>query len=468
MDFGPALPRRLESDLAAAAAAVRGARDAIVVAHIDADGISAGAIASITLDRLGIGHEVLFEKKISEEALGRINGSGAEVAWICDLGSAYLSGIERGGAVVTDHHVPDPAWRREQTVLDDFSRLHHLNPHEYGSSGSYDACGACMTYLLSRAIDPRNADLAYLAVVGAVGDVQDERDGKLAGYNRVALADAVAAGDVEASEDIVYYGRDTRPLIQFLRYGDSPAAPGITGDPDGAQRFFADLGIPLRDERGWRTWNDLDAGDKKRAAAYLSTFAPEGARLLGEAYSLTRFEPRSGLRDAKEFATALNACGRYGDAAIGLGICRGNRDAMRDAERLRADHRRGISSAIDLVKKGGLVRRRGSVQYFDAGSDIRETVVGIVAGMLLGSGGADGSLPLFAFAEADDGVKVSARASRALTDAGLDLAGIVKSAAESVGGYGGGHRVAAGATIPRGREEDFLDAAEALVSSGLT
>ncbi|MDR2846662.1 MAG: DHH family phosphoesterase, partial [Candidatus Methanoplasma sp.] len=73
--------------------------------------------------------------------------------------------------------------------------------------------------------------------------------------------------------------------------------------------------------------------------------------------------------------------------------------------------------------------------------------------------------PIFAFADADDGVKVSARASRALTDRGLDLSFVMKTASEVVGGYGGGHSVAAGATIPKGMEDAFLDAVEDIVSS---
>jgi RecJ-like exonuclease len=143
----------------------------------------------------------------------------------------------------------------------------------------------------------------------------------------------------------------------------------------------------------------------------------------------------------------------------------GDLSALEDAEKNRLDHRKNISSAISYIKENRLLRERRFVQYFDAGHEIRETVVGIVAGILLNSGEAKRELPIFAFAEADDGVKVSARANRALTDRGLDLSFVMKTASEMVGGYGGGHKVAAGATIPNGKEEEFLDIAEDLVSS---
>lgn len=45
--------RRMQRDLDAAAQALRDAATILVISHIDADGISAGAIADITAERLG-------------------------------------------------------------------------------------------------------------------------------------------------------------------------------------------------------------------------------------------------------------------------------------------------------------------------------------------------------------------------------------------------------------------------------
>ena len=59
--------RRLQRDLDSAAQALRDAGSILIISHIDADGISAGAIADITAERLGKERTVRFEKKISEE-----------------------------------------------------------------------------------------------------------------------------------------------------------------------------------------------------------------------------------------------------------------------------------------------------------------------------------------------------------------------------------------------------------------
>ena len=225
--------RRLQRDLDSAARTLRGAGSILIISHIDADGISAGAIADITAERLGKEHTVRFEKKISEETVEAINSSEEDIVWICDLGSGYLSEFEREGIIVTDHHVPDPRWRRKQTVLDSFSGIAHLNPHSYGMDGSYEVCGAGMTYLLSKAVDPSNTDLAYLAVVGAVGDFQDSNHSGLTGMNRTIMADAEANGDMVVDMDLRFFGRETRPINQYLQFSSDPQIPGLSDNAAG-------------------------------------------------------------------------------------------------------------------------------------------------------------------------------------------------------------------------------------------
>lgn len=461
-------PQKFVRDMEQAAAALRKAESVTVVSHIDADGITSGAIASETLGRLGIPHELVFEKKITDEVVRRVNGDPNDFVWICDLGSAYMSQFTRDGLVVTDHHVPDPKWRVGQSSLDFFRTSYQLNPHLYGVSGTYGICGAGMTYLLSKTIDPGNRDLAYLAVVGAVGDFQDSDESKLISWNRPVLRDAVEAGDIVVSNGIRYYGRGTRPIVQYLQYGE-PAIPGLAGDADACIGFLSSRGISAYGSDGKkRTWGDLDEVSGLLLTDELFEMVPEKDRgaFIGEIYTITRYPLKSGLGDAKEFATTLNSCGRYDDAETGARICKGDMNALREAENNRRDHRKNISSALNYVKENNLVTQYKSIQYFNAGSAIRETVVGIVAGMILGSEKAKNK-PIIAFADADDGVKVSARAPKDLVDNGLDLAGIMGKASEYVGGMGGGHTVAAGATIPKGKETVFLEKVEELVSFGI-
>ena len=459
----------LISDAEHAAKKIRSAKDVLIVAHIDADGITSAAIASKTCERLGKDFEVLFANKMDSDTIHTINTTDRDTVWVVDLGSGYLSDYSRDRIVVSDHHVPDPKWRRGQVTLDSFHDIEHVNCHTYGMDGSTEACGATTTYLISRAIDASNRDLAYLGVIGACGDLQDRNESGMIGVNRVVLEDAMENGDVVTERDLRLFGRASRPLIQFIQYSNDPNLSGLTDDPHGCHKFYEELGIPLTKDGVNRKWLDLSQDERKKVREALKTHIRPCDEwiLIGETYTLPGFPLTGGLRDAKEFATSLNSCGRYDDAPTGVKICFGEQSAMADAERNRAEHRKNISSALQYVKQNNLIQKRRFIQYFDAGDAIKDTVVGIVAGMILSTEGFDRMMPIIAFAKADDGVKVSARADRSLGERGLNLSIIMNKAAELVGGFGGGHNVAAGATIPEGQEDQFLDIVEDMVASQL-
>ncbi len=450
-----------------AADAIRSAKSALVISHIDADGITAGSIASMTLQRLGIEHTTVYESKITEEVIEQVNSNKDDIVWICDLGSGYLSKFQKNGLVITDHHVPDFKRSRPQTTLDDFSAIYHVNPHCFGMDGSIEISGAGSTYIVSKEVDPSNIDLAYLALIGAVGDFQDSRESGLVSMNRIIVNDAFASGDIIPEMDLRLFGRETRGLVPFLQYSNDPELPGLTNSAPNCVKFYSDLNIDLNRNGRTRSWNDLSPIEKERATdKLLGMFSDPDSirRLYGEVYTLPNFEKGTGLRDAKEFATVLNSCGRYDDAGTGMRICCGDSTAIVDAEKNRTEHRRNISTALTYIKENHLMRESRFIQHFDAGNGIKETVVGIVAGMLLNSNTCNRWLPMIAFADADDGIKVSARADRSLVDRGLDLSIVMKKAAELVGGFGGGHNVAAGATIPPDKKKEFLDIVEDLIS----
>jgi RecJ-like exonuclease len=116
------------------------------------------------------------------------------------------------------------------------------------------------------------------------------------------------------------------------------------------------------------------------------------------------------------------------------------------------------------------------VQWFDAEGEIKETIVGIIAGMSFGEGNVTRDTPVIAFAdkevELENGEtelqrKVSSRGNRDLTRNGLDLSVVMQNAAEKVGGDGGGHDIAAGATIPRGERDAFIAHADEIIENQL-
>src|SRR3972149_11999281 len=89
-------------------------------------------------------------------------------------------------------------------------RVLMLNPHLEGE-GSDVASGAGCAYAVAKSLDGRNTDLAAIAIVGAVGDVQDQEFRRLSGDHRTILQDGVAAGVVQAQMDLRLCGRGARP-----------------------------------------------------------------------------------------------------------------------------------------------------------------------------------------------------------------------------------------------------------------
>ena len=458
---------------------LRAADRVALYSHIDADGITGAAIGSEALSRAGIEHDISFLKKLDDAALQVIRREAPSLAWFVDFGAGQLHQMEGLNAVITDHHVPTardiPRDRRRDLVrfAQEEDRVLMLNPHLDGE-GSDVASGAGLAYAVAKALDPRNTDLAAIAVVGAVADVQDQEFRRLRGFNRTILQDGIDAGVLNASVDLRLFGRETRPIHKMFEYSHDPWIPRLSRNAEAAISFLLEIGIDLKVDDTWRTWSELDPGEKRRIVSELATHMlthgcgwRETERLVGEVYTLVKEPIGSPTRDAKEFATLVNATGRYEAAEIGYRVCRGDRgEALETALQLLAAHREHLVSSLQWIETVGLAQL-DAIQYFHAQDKIRDTVVGIAAGIALQASG-NRQMPILAFAYAPDGVKVSARAPRELVARGLDLAAIMREASQKFGGDGGGHHAAAGATIPRGTEEEFARAVDSLVKTQLS
>jgi RecJ-like exonuclease len=463
---------------------LRAADEVLLASHIDADGLTSAAVAASALERAGIPFETVFSKQLDREEIAGIAATGSDTVLFTDFGSGQLDIIaehERAGdftPIIADHHQPATvaADGGTDTASADARRVHteyHLNPLLEGIDGASELSGAGAAYVLARALEPDGTDsrdLAALAIVGAVGDMQGG-DGGLQGANEGIVREGVEAGVVEEATDLALYGRQTRPLPKLLEYASDARIPGISNDEAGAIGFLSDLDLDLKEDGDWRRWVDLATDERRTLVSSLMQHAVSRGvpasrieDLIGTSYTLLAEEPGTELRDVSEFSTLLNATARYERADVGLAVCLGDRaDALDRARTLLRNHRRNLSEGLQWVKNEG-VTREDNVQWFDAGSRIRETIVGIIAGMAIGAEGVDPSVPIVAFAEKnDEEVKVSARGNHRLTRQGLDLSVAMRECSQAVGGDGGGHDVAAGATIPRGTQSEFVARVDELI-----
>lgn len=423
---------------------------ALIVSHIDADGLTSAAIMGKALERANIEFKTRFVKQLDLEILEEIANENHELVIFTDVGSGMLDDINSSGinAVVSDHHQPRG------------TSEHHLNPHLFGINGATEISGSGVTYFLASALGDNN-DLSALAIVGAVGDLQHVKQGQLVGVNRTILEDGVNNGVLHYEKDLMLFGKQTRPVFKLLQYSSDPYIPGLTGSEDTCIEFLRKTGIPLHGEK-WRRWIDLEQPEKQKIVSSLIQFCLSSGlqpqkvqRLVGEVYTLLKEREGTEVRDASEFSTLLNATARYDHASVGLAVCMGDRGKSFDeACTLLNEHRKNLVEGLNFVKEQGITEME-NLQYFDSGNRIRETIVGIVAGMS-SSFVKNRQLPIIGFADSGGGVKVSSRGNYDLVRSGLNLGEAISEAARAVGGTGGGHDIAAGAFIPGSSRNEFL------------
>ena len=486
-----------------------------VVSHYDADGIASAAILVKSLEREGKEFRVSFVKQLSEEIVKEV-GEGSEMLVVfSDLGSGFLSEISghllgRGKRVVIlDHHqvqgevlgdgqgevlgdgrqgeVSESSGSGGGPGSGEVGSLYHVNPVLHGIEEDISGSGA--SYLMARAMSPVNKDLSELAIVGAIGDSQTGSIGPhwgLLGINKEILKDAQSTGKIRLEKGLRLWGRYGRPIHKALQYSMDPYIEGVSGSESGAVQFLQELGIELKEPTGeWRSLASLSEEENRRLATGMIKERIHNGEdnpewIFGDVYEL--MDKKESFRDANEFATMLNACGKSGNAWIGVALCLNDENFSQDMKRAMTAYRREIGKALELVRKSpGMVRSTRNADYILAGGKVSEHVISNVASIIEKSclrpctlSGADGCLvpegachkPVFAFADTEDGqVKVSGRASDSLVKEGISMKELMSRIAGEFGGQGGGHAGAAGATIPRGSEERFISTVEKILSA---
>ncbi|MFH1450666.1 MAG: DHH family phosphoesterase [archaeon] len=450
----------MKKQLGEATELVKKAKSIQVITHLDADGLSSGGIISQVLERAGKEFSIITMPGIHKENVKNL--PKADLTIFTDLGSGQLdilhNEFKNDNVIILDHHKPfGQTW----------DKLVQINPHLIGKDGSNEISGAGVAYHFGIEMSSENVDLSKLAVVGAIGDIQNFW-GKLEGMNAEILDDAVESGAVSVDNDILFFGRHTRPIFKTLQYFTDPFVPGVSNNEAGAIALLEMLGIPFKENGTWRSPVDLNDDERRAIAdelihraivnvpAELMSYIP--GIVIGEQYTLNNEKPKSEFRGALEFSTCLNATGRNDRPEIGLEIAKGNK-AEYEAELMRilTKHRRNIAQSLRVVEESGTrVGPKEHVQYFDAGEEISSKIIGTIASMTLGSEGTDPYKPMVGMARTEFGTKVSARCSRLLVLSGIDLATSMRAAAGKVGGTGGGHMVACGGNIPEGTEEKFI------------
>jgi RecJ-like exonuclease len=422
----------------------------LVVTHIDADGLASGSVVFASLLRKGADITVRSVPDLDPRRIKELEEAKYDFYIFTDLASALVEELEAafdGRFLVIDHH---------QLAASDLAKPSVVNAWQYGYDGGREACSSTMAYFFATAVDPANRDLSYLAVVGAVADRQDAGRGRsLTGLNRRALEDAEAAGLLIASNDLTFTGRQTRPIHEALALTSAPYLPGLTGNKDAVLAALIQAGVRLKEGARWRTISELSDEEKMKLTEVIAgAIAQSGgatdavASLVGEVYNLVYEDSFTPLRDAREFATLLNACGRMGAAGVGMAVCLGDRgDALKAAMKTLAEYRLGISNAVQgLMSDSSRLEQHGRLVLVRASDIVDERLLGPVTSIITSSPALKDKVVVALTNSGESEVKVSSRVGDSF-EGDVNLGVVLREAAEAVKGVGGGHTMAAGAKI---------------------
>jgi len=437
--------------------------DVQIVFHADADGTAAAAIACLALRSMGVCFAARSVTQMDMAVLESIEKVSKPVVFL-DIGSGYLneikSTLDPSMVVILDHH----------EVQGDPSGMLMLNPNQHGLNGGSEISGSGVSYLVFKNLVEDAARMSELAIVGALADMQDVGAGRsLSGLNSVIVLEAEETGVVRVEEDFVFFGRETLPIHVSISSSTNFIIPGLTGDENVALNFLRSLGMEVKVDDRWRTFNSLSEAERSRLLTGLMQYmvdlglsSESVQNLFGTVY-VFKGEPRGTvLRDGREFSALLNSCARMGFSSLGLAVAMGERGRFfEDAQRVSREYRTVISKSLSsLLNMPGAKVESERILLYNGEGIVDPRVLSPVASIISSNLPKDFGKILIVTASEDDTLKVSIRVPRTLVEKGISGSLLASTAAKQVGGLGGGHDVASGATIPRRRLHSFMEAVE--------
>lgn len=426
-------------DLTAAAERIEKADEIRIIAHYDGDGTSSAIILASALDRLGKHYHVSFIKALDSESFRtRILEDGESTTIVVDAGSDQLKNVpEIKGIIVLDHHFYDET---------EVSGL-NINARKYGIDGTREACGATMAFLMALRLDENNRDLFPFLMAGIIADKQDI--GEYRGLNRI-LYDHYSG----MAEKVHTLNLEGDTILNALVYSTDPFFLDITGNVEKTQNFLKELQIDPQTR-----FLNLNEDQKRLLGKKLSLklisqgIGTEALKYLES--DILRF-PGDDFT-SKELGAVIDGNTKVDANAVAMQYFLGDGNARKE---LVDNWKIFKTKLIDYAYRSfSQIFNLSNVNYFYAPeSEMAGAVCGILMLYL-----APQDKPLVGFNVGPDDTKVSSRGTRRMVQKGLNLSTVMKNATSEVGGSGGGHDIAAGAVIPKGKEKVFIEAVNRIV-----
>lgn len=419
-----------------------------VISHYDADGITSAAIICIALRRAGYDFHATLMRNPFDKGLERVSKEDNELIIFADMGSGQIETIENMDckSIVIDHH----QYIKEKTS----KNVLQINANLCGINGNYEACGATLSYSLAKVLDSKNIDLVPLVITGITGDKQ--YIGGIKGYNKTILDEALNIGLLKENIGIKLYGET---LFEALKYSIDPYYSGLSGNEDEIKNLLKKLNLKKE-----VTLDDLDNDEKKKLQSFLMLKLIKKGCEKNILDTIIRPRYKTNIFDceSERLADLLDSCGKGGNRGLGLASCMGDKQSFDKAVELEKEYKQKILDELLKLEEEGFKEKKSYRYFYSKDSSLGGVIGGIATNFIL-----DKEKPLLSIVKKDGEIHVSCRGNQYLVEKGLDLGFAMNESAKELGGHGGGHKIASGATIDSSKEEEFLDMVDEVITKQL-
>ncbi len=413
-----------------------------IISHHDTDGITAAAIFARALQRQNKKFHLRIVKGLDEELLKELPENHCLI--FLDLASGSLSYLKdkKTEIFVFDHH---------EIIQDIPANVMMINPH---LEKHEQISGSAISYLFAKSLSEQNKDLAYLAVIGMVGDSLEKNINKI--YDEI-LKDA----ETIIKKGLLIYP-SSRSLDKALEYSTNTFIPGVTGSYRGVLELLREANIQKTDGK-YKTLAELTEEEMTNlsTAVMLRSMGEKNHHdLIGNLYLIKAFNRQE---DAREFSALINACSRMEHPRVALGFCLGNKKCKDEAERIYIEYKQNLVAALKHVTEAEKILGK-NYAIINAKDYIKDTIIGTVASIMSHSPKyAEGTI-IVALAYNEDKIKVSARI---VGKEGRNVREILNQVVVQLGGEVGGHQNAAGCLISKKCETQFIVELQKVLEQGL-
>lgn len=433
-----------------------------ILTHYDADGLAAGATYLRYYAYKNIPLTIRVSDVLNMDVLNEFFDLDVKHYIISDLGSDIKLVIEAANTMkmenkeiyIIDHH------KITNGVPNNLpENLIFINPEKYGIDGGSNACTSIISSLITYFASGEGDEyLLQLGVIGGVGDMQLQNE--ITNINKYFINLAEKRGVISITRDFIFFLNRQLPLYKALTWLYIPYIPKFSGRDDVGLNILERAGIEPHEKI---TVNDLSEKEREKILniilEYLTSLeiSISTEDLIKTSYDLLK-EEAALLSTAEDFMNLLSALGRMGKVGEALLIAAGSRgEILREAERILEERRKLLKEYLEMA----IMKRE---HYFERiilidlrKEEFNPRFSGSISTILSRSLEFHDKIIVVLCTDEKGNIKLSSRAPKNVVHKGFDLSKVMRAIADKLGGIGGGHNVAAGATLPpHGKIKDLI------------